>query len=75
MSLSVWLLGYELEYLAFESRQGKRLFCSPKTSRPALEPTQPPFSMDTGVLSLRINENERGGAHPASCSVPKLSMC
>jgi hypothetical protein len=37
------VLGYELDYRGFESRQGLDIFLFTTASRPALEPIQPPI--------------------------------
>jgi hypothetical protein len=51
--LSTIPLGYELDDLGFDSRQGLGIFLFTNVSRPALRPTQPPIQWIPGALSLR----------------------
>jgi hypothetical protein len=62
---------YGLDDLGFESRQGWEFFLFTSTSRPALEPAQPPIQWLPGALSLGVKRLGRGADHspPASAEV------
>jgi hypothetical protein len=66
--LSGTTLGYRMDYIDFESRQGLGIILFTTASRPTLRPNQPPIQRVPGALSLEVKWRGREADHSTPSS-------